>query len=74
MNALIETLAGLERGCTELGCHPGYAADLDSMYRSERATEIETLCDPRIRSALSMDGIELRSFGDLALSTDGGVQ
>jgi predicted glycoside hydrolase/deacetylase ChbG (UPF0249 family) len=74
VNALIETLAGLEWGCTELGCHPGYAADLDSMYRSERATEIETLCDPRIRSALAANGIELRSFGELAPSGNGGVQ
>jgi chitin disaccharide deacetylase len=73
VNALIETLAGLEQGCTELGCHPGYTTDLDSMYRSERATEIETLCDPRIRSALAANGIELRSFGDLAPSGDGGV-
>ena len=74
VNALIRTLAGLERGFTELGCHPGYAGDLDSMYRGERAIEIKTLCDPRIRSALIANGIQLCSFGDLASPGDGALQ
>jgi predicted glycoside hydrolase/deacetylase ChbG (UPF0249 family) len=66
VDTLIETLEGLGHGFTELGCHPGYAADLDSMYRCERAIEIRTLCDPRIRAAITANGIELRSFRDFA--------
>jgi len=73
VGALIETLERLGDGVTELGCHPGYAGDLDSTYRSERAIEIDTLCDPRIRTTLAANRIELRSFGDFALSGDGGL-
>jgi predicted glycoside hydrolase/deacetylase ChbG (UPF0249 family) len=62
VETLVKTLEELPGGFTELGCHPGYAADLDSMYRSERALEIETLCDPRVRRALAVNSIQLRSF------------
>ena len=48
---LIRTLEGLPAGVTELGCHPGYADDLDTVYRAERAREVATLCDPRVRDA-----------------------
>jgi predicted glycoside hydrolase/deacetylase ChbG (UPF0249 family) len=68
VDTLIETLEGLGLGFTELGCHPGHAADLDSMYQCERAIEIKTLCDPRIRVALAANGIELRSFRDIELN------
>lgn len=50
---------------TELGCHPGYADDLDTMYRDERAHEVEVLCDQRVRSAIGACGIELCSFHTL---------
>lgn len=63
-DALIEILSGLEPGTTELACHPGYAADLDTMYRDERAAEVAVLCDPRVRAAIDAGGIELRSFID----------
>lgn len=73
-DALIRTLEDLPWGFTELGCHPGYAADLNSMYRDERATEVETLCDPGVRSALAANGIELCSFDDFALAGNVGIQ
>jgi chitin disaccharide deacetylase len=62
VGGLIATLAGLPPGYTELGCHPGWAADLDSAYAAERAVEVETLCDPRVRAAVAELGIELVSF------------
>ncbi len=73
VDGLIRTLEELLPGFTELGCHPGYAADLDSMYCAERAIELEALCDPRTRTALAANRIALRSFGDLAWSENGGL-
>jgi predicted glycoside hydrolase/deacetylase ChbG (UPF0249 family) len=69
--ALIKTIHVLPQGYTELGCHPGYAADLNTMYRDERAIEIETLRNPDVRSALAANGVELRSFGDSAAAAGG---
>jgi len=61
---LMQTLAALPTGITELGCHPGLGDDVDSMYRIERTDELKTLCDPRIRETLVAEGIKLRSFRD----------
>jgi predicted glycoside hydrolase/deacetylase ChbG (UPF0249 family) len=63
--SLIQILAALPAGITELGCHPGMGSDVDSMYRTERAREVQTLCDPRIGETLTKEGIELRSFRDV---------
>jgi chitin disaccharide deacetylase len=63
---LIEILAGLPPGITELMCHPGEGDDLDAMYRGERSEEVKVLCDPRVRAAVAAEGIELRSFHDVA--------
>jgi predicted glycoside hydrolase/deacetylase ChbG (UPF0249 family) len=62
---LIAILGGLPPGVTELGCHPGEGDDLDTMYRRERAWEVETLCNGRVRAALAALGIELCSFASL---------
>jgi predicted glycoside hydrolase/deacetylase ChbG (UPF0249 family) len=59
---LTRILAGLPPGTTEFACHPGEAEELDTMYRQERAREVEVLCDPRTRAALAALGFELRSF------------
>jgi chitin disaccharide deacetylase len=61
VEALIKLLRDLPDGTTELGCHPASGAldDLGSMYRTERLTELQTLCDPRIRAAFSEYGITL---------------
>lgn len=59
---LIRTLAALPPGVTELSCHPGYADDLDTMYRAERAREVATLCHPAVRTVLPRLGIRLTSF------------
>jgi predicted glycoside hydrolase/deacetylase ChbG (UPF0249 family) len=60
--ALIRTFHELPPGITELGCHPGEDHNLDTMYCRERSTEVETLCDPQVRDALSRLNIELCSF------------
>lgn len=58
---LIETTAA---GWTELGCHPGYSDDLDSVYNREREGEIQVLCSVELREAIAGSGILLRSFSD----------
>ncbi len=65
---LIEIIAGLPPGVTELACHPGIGEDSGSVYDSERTREVEILCDPRVREALEREGVALRSFGDLPSS------
>jgi len=72
-DALIGLLMKLRPGFTELACHPGYANDLDTMYRTERKKEIQTLCDPRVRIAMHELEIELCSFGDMPLACESGV-
>jgi predicted glycoside hydrolase/deacetylase ChbG (UPF0249 family) len=67
VDALIQIVAGLPSGCTELGCHPGYADDLDTMYRAERAQEVAVLCDPRLRPALERVNVKLCSFATVPI-------
>lgn len=63
--ALVAAFRALAPGATELACHPGYAEELDTMYRAERAIEVESLCSPAVRQALGDLGIALKSFRDL---------
>jgi chitin disaccharide deacetylase len=62
VDRLINILAALPPGITELGCHPGEANDLMSMYRDERTEELKALCDSQVRARIVAEGIELRSF------------
>jgi predicted glycoside hydrolase/deacetylase ChbG (UPF0249 family) len=62
VDALVAIIEQLPPGVTELGCHPGEADDLDTTYARERTREVETLCDPRVRSALDSCGVELRTI------------
>lgn len=64
----VSSLRRLGEGVTELGCHPGYAEDLDSVYRAERTIELRTLCAGEVRDALRSEQILLRSFRELALT------
>jgi len=59
---LLQVLDDLPPGITELGCHPGLGEDVDSMYRMERGIEVQTLCDPRVKSAVEAGNIRLISF------------
>jgi predicted glycoside hydrolase/deacetylase ChbG (UPF0249 family) len=62
VEGLLRTLVTLPPGLTELSCHPGYGNDLETMYRYERAEEVQVLCDPQVRACLTALGIELCSF------------
>jgi len=64
---LLEIFRQLPEGTTELSCHPGRDGALRSSYCTERFAETDTLCDPRIRSALSAERIALRSFAQVRL-------
>lgn len=66
IETLIEIISRLPIGCTELSCHPGFASDLDTMYRDERAEEVKVLCDPRLRTAMGVMNVELCSFENVA--------
>ena len=59
LTGIIETLPV---GTTEVGCHPALDRDVDGMYRDEREVEVATLCDPRIREALTANNVALISF------------
>ncbi len=67
--ALLRILAGLPRGFTELGCHPGEDDDFDSPYRVERSTEVSVLCDPRVRAALDRHLVRLTTFHQVLAGT-----
>ncbi len=51
-------------GWAEIGCHPGYAVDLDSVYSSEREEEVRVLCSPEVRRAFHRNEVQLCSFQD----------
>lgn len=60
--ALRAAIAGLPEGSTEICCHPAAEVDFRSSYGSERIVELETLCDPRVRDAVTAGGFALDSF------------
>ena len=62
LHAFVRLLDRVPLGITELGCHPGFGSTASTVYREERAREVEVLCDPRARAALCRRGIELVSF------------
>jgi predicted glycoside hydrolase/deacetylase ChbG (UPF0249 family) len=62
---LLELLAGLAEGDTELGCHPGYAEGLESSYTDEREEELRTLTDPSVRARVEELGIHLIGWDEL---------
>jgi predicted glycoside hydrolase/deacetylase ChbG (UPF0249 family) len=66
VETLLEIVAKLPTGTTELACHPGYGRDLDSAYRGERAREVRALRDSRVRAELRSQGVELISFRELS--------
>jgi predicted glycoside hydrolase/deacetylase ChbG (UPF0249 family) len=64
--ALVRLLKALPEGATEMGCHPGYCDDPAQVYRAERAVEVATLCDPRVRAAIAQSNIRLVSYAMFA--------
>jgi len=68
VEALLKILHHLPAGFTELGCHPGSEADVNSAYRDERVVEFQSLCDPRVRAAIVAERIVLCSFAERGLT------
>jgi predicted glycoside hydrolase/deacetylase ChbG (UPF0249 family) len=64
---LLDALAGLAVGVTELMCHPGRfdEALAGSRYGRQREVELRALCDPEVRATVDRLGIRLGHFGDL---------
>ncbi len=68
----VESLAWMletevQEGITEMSCHPGYVDPAHrSSYSAPRATELRTLCDPRVRDVIHEGGIILVGYADLA--------
>ena len=58
-------LKTLPSGISEMSCHPGEGSDLKTMYSTERARELQVLCDPSVREAIHAEGIQLRSFSNI---------
>jgi predicted glycoside hydrolase/deacetylase ChbG (UPF0249 family) len=67
VTALVSAIENLPAGWTELGCHPGYVDDLDSVYRLEREAEVRALCSDAARAALRRCGAQLRSFAEVPI-------
>jgi chitin disaccharide deacetylase len=59
---LVELIAALPPGTTELCCHPGRGLGADFVYGDERERELAALCDPRARAAIEREGVMLASF------------
>jgi predicted glycoside hydrolase/deacetylase ChbG (UPF0249 family) len=64
---LLDALAGLLVGITELMCHPGYYDDTlaYSRYGRQRETELTALCDAEARATVERLDIRLCHFGTL---------
>jgi predicted glycoside hydrolase/deacetylase ChbG (UPF0249 family) len=60
--ALLDLLATLPAGTTELSCHPALVDDGWSGYGRERTHELRVLCDPRVKRAVAESEIQLSSF------------
>jgi len=61
-DALIQIIRSLPEGLTELCCHPGRGADLETMYLREREIELASLCDPAVRNAIDECEVSLCTF------------
>jgi predicted glycoside hydrolase/deacetylase ChbG (UPF0249 family) len=73
VDGLLRILGTLPPGCTELACHPASERDLQTLYSQERLEELKVLCDPRVRAALTDNGVALRSFANFSQGRDGSV-
>jgi predicted glycoside hydrolase/deacetylase ChbG (UPF0249 family) len=64
--ALLEALAGVREGVTELMAHPGYApSHARTSFGAERELELRALCDPAVRRAVEGARIRLCSYAEV---------
>ena len=61
---LINIIAKLRDGVTELACHPAAELDFQSSYYQERMAELQVLCSPVVHRAIVRSGVTLTSFAD----------
>jgi chitin disaccharide deacetylase len=59
---LVDLIARLPEGVSELCCHPAARVDFGGMYANERIEELATLCDPAVLRAVAERNVALRSF------------
>ncbi len=69
-DAYVAAIHGLEPGITELGCHPGYSAGLESDYAAEREIELRSLCDGRVRAAIHEGEVRLITWREVAAASE----
>jgi predicted glycoside hydrolase/deacetylase ChbG (UPF0249 family) len=66
---LVQLLAGLPDGSTELMCHPGYCTPAlrgaRTRLKESRERELEALTAPETRAAIESNSIELVAYGGL---------
>jgi predicted glycoside hydrolase/deacetylase ChbG (UPF0249 family) len=71
--ALLDALARLEDGVTELMAHPGHApSHARTSFGAEREVELAALCSPRARDVLTQEGVSLCDFSPLGQARRGG--
>lgn len=71
LERLIQTIANLPKGSTEIMCHPGYVDDTTrkiSNYTQGREFELNVFRRRSIHQALAKNGVRLIHFGQLAAS------
>jgi len=68
--ALLDILRDVRRDeqatAIEIGCHPGWDPDLETMYCKERLREVEVLCSPTLEESITALGFELVGFSAIA--------
>lgn len=73
-----QILRDLPDGTSEMICHPGYADSAllatQTRLRSQRETELAALTQPGLKKLVAEMGIELISYGDLAVKRSGGIE
>ncbi|MFN2541777.1 MAG: ChbG/HpnK family deacetylase [Chthoniobacterales bacterium] len=62
MENLRRIIRMLPPGVTELCCHPGFDAAVESNYCAERLEEDRVLCDPSVRAELERQGVTLTAY------------
>jgi predicted glycoside hydrolase/deacetylase ChbG (UPF0249 family) len=60
--ALAALILELPDGTTELCCHPAARTEPGWQYGRERLVELEALCHPSVRAAVTESGVHLQSF------------
>lgn len=64
--ALLAILRDTPDAPIEIGCHPGWDPDLETMYCQERLREVEVLCSPTLKKSITALGFELVGFSAIA--------